>query len=56
MGQTVTFPVNDINQEIEGVIDTLCALEGVKVDAVVKAIILTKLKEAQLWSLKLIKS
>jgi hypothetical protein len=56
MGETQTFDVNDINRAIAQVMDSLKQFESDKCDGRVRALILTKLEEAQLWSLKLVKS
>lgn len=55
MGEEVKFPVNDTNRGIQALMDALRAFESPRCDPRVKALILTKLEEAQLWSLKLIK-
>jgi hypothetical protein len=55
MGEEVTFPVNDTNREIGEVLQKLRAFESPLCDPRVKALVLTNLEQAQLWSLKLIK-
>ena len=55
MGEDETYPINDTNRAIGKTIDSLKAWESDLADPRVKSIILTKLEEAQLWSLKLIK-
>ena len=55
MGDEVTFAVNDTNLEIAAVIDKLRGFISPMCDPHVKALVLTKLEEAQLWSLKLIR-
>lgn len=55
MGEEVTFVLSDTHRSIEKVIQDLKAFESPLCDARVKAIILTNLEQAQLWSLKLIK-
>lgn len=56
MGETQTFDVNDTNRAIARVMDALKQFDSDKCDGRVRALVLTKLEEAQLWSLKLIKS
>lgn len=55
MGEEVTYLVNDTNRGIGELIGELLTNTVADFDPRVKAIILTKLEEAQLWSLKLIK-
>jgi len=55
MGEEVTYPVNDINRDIGKIVDWLENNDQSDFDPRVKAIVKTKLEEAQLWSLKLIK-
>lgn len=55
MGEEITFDVNDINRSIAEIIGHLKDFESPLCDQRVKAIILTNLEQAQLWSLKLIK-
>ena len=55
MGEDVTYSVNDTNRGIQRVIDDLKDWESPLCDPRVKALIITKLEEAQLWSLKLVK-
>lgn len=56
MGEEKTYQVNDTNRAIGRVIDNLRTFDSTSCDSRVKALVLTKLEEAQLWSLKLIKS
>ena len=55
MGEEVTYPVNDTNRAIGKVIEHIDSNTEADYDHRVKAILKTKLEEAQLWSLKLIK-
>ena len=55
MDEEVTFSINDTNRAIERVIDHLRKWDSPLCDQRVKALILTKLEEAQLWSLNLVK-
>jgi hypothetical protein len=55
MGEDKTYPINDVNCAIGRVADNLQAWESPQCDRRVKAVILTKLLEAQLWSLLLVK-
>lgn len=55
MGEELTFDVNDTYRGIEKSITDLKSWESPLCDGRVKAIIITKLEEAQLWSLKLVK-
>lgn len=55
MGEEFKAIINDTNRAIEDVIDYLSGLDSPRLDPRVKAIIITHLEEAQLWSLKLIK-
>lgn len=54
MGETVEYAINDTNRAIGEIIRSLKVFESPLCDPRVKALILTKLEEAQLWSLKLI--
>lgn len=56
MGEDKTYAINDTNRAIARVIENLAKWESPKCDPRVKAIILTKLQEAQLWSLLLVNS
>jgi len=53
MGEEKSYTINDTNRAIGSVISNLTAWESPKCDPRVKALILTKLQEAQLWSLLL---
>ena len=55
MGDEVTFQVNDTQRAIGRVMDDMHAFDSELCDRRVKALILTKLEEAQLWALKLIR-
>lgn len=55
MGEEITFSVNDTNREIGKIIADLNGFDSPLLDKRVKAIILTNLEQAQLWSLKMIK-
>lgn len=55
MGEEVTYPVNDTNREIGKIIEDLDNNTEANFDPRVKAIVKTKLEEAQLWALKLIR-
>jgi hypothetical protein len=55
MGEEITYPINDTNRQIERIIRDLKAFESPLCDGRIKAIILTNLEQAQLWSLKLVK-
>lgn len=55
MGEKVTYVVNDVNRAIGRIIDDLKVFESPLYDARIRALVLTKLEEAQLFSLKLIK-
>lgn len=54
MGEDITFPVNDETRALQEMMDRLRRFESPRCDPRVKAIMLTKLEEAWLWSLKLI--
>jgi hypothetical protein len=54
MGEEATYVVNDVNRAIGKTIDDLKKSGSSHEDPRVKAIILTNLEQAQLWSLKLI--
>ncbi len=54
MGEDVLYPINDTYRAIQRVMDELKAFESPKCNARIKAIILTNLEQAQLWSLKLV--
>ena len=54
MGEEETYSINDTNRTIARIIESLKAFESPLADKRVQAIIITKLEEAQLWSLKLI--
>lgn len=55
MGQEATYPINDTHRAIEAVAQSLREFDSPRCDPRIKAIILTKLQEAQLFSLLLIK-
>jgi len=55
MGEEKTYTINDTNRAIGSVISNLTAWESEFCDPRVKVLILTKLQEAQLWSLLLVK-
>jgi hypothetical protein len=55
MGEEITFQVNDTFRAIDKIIKDLRQFECTALDPRIKAIILTKLEEAQLVSLKLFK-
>lgn len=54
MGEKIEFAINDTNRAIGNIIEQLKVFESPLCNPRVKAIILTKLEEAQLWSLNLI--
>jgi len=56
MGEEIIFQANDTYRAIGKVIKDLRQFESTALDPRIKAIILTKLEEAQLISLKLFKS
>ena len=55
MGEQVTYTVNDTTRAIQNISDDLKSFESPLCDPRVKAMILTKLQEARLLSLELIK-
>jgi hypothetical protein len=55
MGEELVFTKNDCYRGIERLAETLRAFESPRCDPRVKAMILTKLQEARLLSLELIK-
>jgi hypothetical protein len=55
MGEEFTAAINDTNRAIRDAIEHLRKFDSPRLDPRVKAIIITHLEEAQLWSLKLIK-
>jgi hypothetical protein len=55
MGEEIKYPVNDTNRAIGAIIEDLDNNTEADFDPRVKAILKTKLEEAQLWSLKLIR-
>lgn len=55
MGEEFTAVINDATEEIGAVIKHLREIDSPRVDPRVRAIIITHLEEAQLWSLKMIK-
>jgi hypothetical protein len=55
MGEEIKFTVNDTSRSIERIIEDLRTFESCRCDARVKAIVLTQLEQAMLWSYKLIK-
>ncbi len=55
MGEEKTYTINDTNRSIGRLIEDLQKWDSSYCDPRVKAIIVTKLQEAQLWSLVLIK-
>ena len=55
MGETKEFEINDTYRALEKLIGDLRAWESTSADPRVKALVITKLEEAQLWSLRLIK-
>lgn len=55
MGEEKIYQINDTHRAIDSVIKNLSAWESPRCDGRVKAIIITKLQEARLWSLELVK-
>lgn len=55
MGEEIIFQINDTYRAIEKEITNLRNFESTAFDPRIKAMVLTKLEEAQLLSLKLIK-
>lgn len=55
MGESKTFELNDTYRLVEREIASLREFKSPLCDERVKAIIITKLEEVQLWALKLIK-
>lgn len=55
MGETIEYPVNDTNRAIGQVIEDLKNFDSPLIDQRVKAIMLTHLQTAKLFSLELIK-
>lgn len=55
MGEEIIFSVNDTNRAIGKIIANLNGFDSPLLDKRVKAIIITNLEQAQLWSLKMIK-
>ena len=55
MSETITYTINDTNRAIGKVADDLKGFDSDRIDGRIKSMILTKLEEAQLLSLKLIK-
>ena len=55
MGEEKTFNINDTQRAIEAVMEDLKKWESPNCDPRIKAIILTKLEEAWLFGLKLVK-
>ncbi|MCP4651157.1 MAG: hypothetical protein GY853_13910 [PVC group bacterium] len=54
MGEEITFPVNDTNRSIDKIIQELKNFNSPNCNIRAKALVLTNLEQAQLWSLKLI--
>ena len=54
MGEEITYPVNDTNRAIGSIIKDLRAWESPLCNERIRALILTRLEEAQLWSLLLV--
>ena len=55
MGEEVSYMINDTNRAIGAIIESLKKFESSLCDPRIKALVLTNLEQAQLWSLKLIK-
>ncbi len=55
MNEEITYTINDTNRQIGEIINSLKQFESPMCDGRIKALILTNLEQAQLWSLKLIK-
>lgn len=56
MDEEITFPINDTFRTIERIITDLRKWDSPSCNQRVKALILTRLEEAQLWALRLINS
>jgi len=56
MGEEISLPINDTTRAIGDILKNLKGWDSPLVDERVRAIIATKLQEAQLWSLRLIKA
>ena len=55
MGEDIELPVNDVTREIGRIIRDLKNWKSPKCDETVKNRLISKLQNAQLWSLRLLK-